>query len=168
MSEEACTNPLPVSPKPSGNDATVTHTHERPIKSLRFSDSVQLKHQEVFGYGSGTCENNMKAPQTPPKDTNSDNRSDIILKSTETSAIACTDIAAKSNTTKGSCAKFLRENPRFLNEPICHVLPNESSRSVGDCLSWRCSMESPSTVATTIHGKNKKPIRSARDHSNVQ
>lgn len=37
---------------------------------------------------------------------------------------------------KGLNAKFLRHNPRFINEPICHVLPNEISASVGDCMQW--------------------------------
>ena len=37
---------------------------------------------------------------------------------------------------KGLNAQFLRQNPRFVNEPICHVLPNEMSASVGDCMQW--------------------------------
>ena len=37
---------------------------------------------------------------------------------------------------KGSHAKFLYQNPRYLNEPICQMLPNENSRSVGACLNW--------------------------------
>jgi len=37
---------------------------------------------------------------------------------------------------KGLNAKFIRQNPRFINDPICHVLPNESSSSVHDCLHW--------------------------------
>lgn len=42
----------------------------------------------------------------------------------------------KTDVLKGSCAQFLRQNPRFLNEPICHLLPNETSRSVADCMQW--------------------------------
>ena len=37
---------------------------------------------------------------------------------------------------KGLNARFLRHNPRYINEPICHVLPNETSSSVQDCLQW--------------------------------
>ena len=40
----------------------------------------------------------------------------------------------KTGVLKGSCAQFLRQNPHFLNEPICHVLPNETSKSVADCM----------------------------------
>ena len=42
----------------------------------------------------------------------------------------------KPSVLKGSCAQFLRQNPRFLNEPLCHLLPNETSRSVADCMEW--------------------------------
>ena len=37
---------------------------------------------------------------------------------------------------KGLNASFLRHNPRHINEPVCHVLPNETSSSVQDCLQW--------------------------------
>ncbi len=37
---------------------------------------------------------------------------------------------------KGLNAMFLRQNPRFINEPIRHILPNEMSTSVEDCLHW--------------------------------
>ena len=37
---------------------------------------------------------------------------------------------------RGTHAQFLRENPRFLNDPICHVVPSETSRDVEECLSW--------------------------------
>lgn len=50
---------------------------------------------------------------------------------------------------RGTHAQFLRENPRFLNDPICHVVPSETSRDVEECLSWG--------VATT---RAKPPTRS--------
>lgn len=160
MSGESDNNP-PLSPTPSvGNDAiTTSHTHEKHIKSLRFSDSIEVRHQEIGSIGGTGKDTEAKTVQ---KATNSDSRSDIVLKkSTEANNIT----TAKSNI-KGTCAKFLRANPRFLNEPICQVLPNESSGSVSDCLSWSSSMDSVSIVATTIHDRNKKPVRASRDHSN--
>ena len=51
----------------------------------------------------------------------------------------------KTGVLKGSCAQFLRQNPRFLNEPICHVLPNETSRSVADCMQWTREEVPPAT-----------------------
>lgn len=51
---------------------------------------------------------------------------------------------------RGTHAQFLRENPRFLNDPICRVVPTETSRDVEECLSWG--------VATT---RAKPPTRSA-------
>lgn len=49
---------------------------------------------------------------------------------------------------KGMNAKFLRQNPRFINEPIRHILPNEMSTSVEDCLHWD-------------HGKDEGILRKA-------
>lgn len=37
---------------------------------------------------------------------------------------------------RGLNAQFLRHNPRYIHEPVCHVLPNETSSSVGECLVW--------------------------------
>ncbi len=45
--------------------------------------------------------------------------------------------------TKGSCAQFLRQNPRYINEPICQLLPNENGTSVRECLAWRASDGGP-------------------------
>eukprot|EP00731_Ephydatia_muelleri_P022095 Em0014g686a len=42
----------------------------------------------------------------------------------------------KTHTNKGTCAQFLRDNPRFLNEPIRYLLPGEKSTSVAECLEW--------------------------------
>lgn len=42
----------------------------------------------------------------------------------------------KQHTIKGTCAQFLRDNPRFLNEPIRYLLPSEKSNSVAQCLEW--------------------------------
>lgn len=39
-------------------------------------------------------------------------------------------------TTKGTRAKFLYENPRFINEPIRYVVPDKGAQSVGECLDW--------------------------------
>lgn len=160
MSVENHSNPA-LSPAPSvSDDATVTHTHEKSIKSLRFSESVTVKYQETSSVGGNSKDIEAKTAQ---KATNSDSRSDNVLK--KSAEANNTTTAAKSNT-KGTCAKFLRENPRFLNEPICQVLPNESSGSVGDCLSWSSSMDSVSIVATTIHDRNEKPVPPLRNHSN--
>lgn len=43
---------------------------------------------------------------------------------------------------KGVNAKFIRQNPRYINEPICHVLSNEISSSVEDCLQWSSQAKS--------------------------
>ena len=43
---------------------------------------------------------------------------------------------SKLMNTRGAHAQFLRENPRFLNDPICHVVPSETSKDVEECLSW--------------------------------
>lgn len=51
----------------------------------------------------------------------------------------------KPGTVKGTCAQFLRHNPRYINEPICHVLPNEQSTSMADCMHWT-QEDSHSTV----------------------
>ncbi len=160
MSGESDNTPS-LSPAPSVSiDATTTsHTHEKPIKSLRFSDSIEVKHQETGSVSGSSKDTEAKTAQ---KATNTDSRSDKVLKkSTE----ANNSTTAKSNV-KGTCAKFLRENPRFLNEPICQVLPNELSGSVGDCLSWSSSTDSVSIVATTIHDRNEKPVRASRDCPN--
>ncbi len=37
---------------------------------------------------------------------------------------------------KGLNAQFLRYNPRYMHEPVCHLLPNETSSCVGECLVW--------------------------------
>lgn len=44
--------------------------------------------------------------------------------------------STKQFTTKGSCARFLCQNPRFINEPIRHLLPEENSQSVSECMNW--------------------------------
>ena len=160
MSVENDSNPS-LSPAPSvSDDATATRTHEKAVKSLCFSESVAVKYQETSSIGGNSKDTEAKTTQ---KATNTDNRSGNVLKKpTEANN---TTVAANSNT-KGTCAKFLRENPRFLNEPICQVLPNESSSSVGDCLSWSSSADSASIVATTIHDRNEKSIRQSKNHSN--
>ena len=38
---------------------------------------------------------------------------------------------------KGTRAKFIRQNPRFINTPICQVLPCEGGKSVAECLEWK-------------------------------
>ena len=74
-----------------------------------------------------------------------------------------------SNVKKGTCAKFLRQNPRFINEPICQVLPNESSGSVGECLSWctptTTTADNLSTVSTTINGPSVEREKSSKCRS---
>ena len=40
------------------------------------------------------------------------------------------------NRIKGNHAQFLRENPRFLNDPISCILPNEGGRSVRESMDW--------------------------------
>jgi len=37
---------------------------------------------------------------------------------------------------KGSHARFLGQNPRYINEPVCQIRPNDGGYSVKDCLSW--------------------------------
>ena len=159
-----------LSPAPSvSDDATIaTHTRDKPIKSVHFDSSesaITVKHQEttsVCGISKDT------EAKTAEKATNTDSRSDNVLKkSREPNNTTTTRIGpAKGNNVKGTCAKFLRENPRFLNEPVCQVLPNESSGSVGNCLSWGSPMDSVSIVATTIHDRNEKPVRQSRNNSN--
>jgi hypothetical protein len=158
-----------LSPVPSvSDDATAAHTHEIPIKSVRFSSAestIAVKHQETSSVGGKGKDIEAK---TAEKATNSDSRSDNVLKKFREANNTTRSITepAKNNNVKGTCAKFLRENPRFLNEPVCHVLPNESSGSVGDCLSWSSPMDSVSIVATTIHDRNERPVQQSRNHSN--
>ena len=47
--------------------------------------------------------------------------------------------------TKGVRADFLRENARFLNEPICTIERNlpTSTSTVADCLRWNAAIDSP-------------------------
>lgn len=158
-----------LSPAPSVSDDTTiaTHAHDKPMKSVRFGSAestIAVKHQEtssVCGISKDT------EAKTAEQATNTDSRSDNVLKKSREANNTTTRTApAKNNNVKGTCAKFLRENPRFLNEPVCQVLPNESSGSVGDCLSWSSPMDSVSIVATTIHDRNEKPVRQSRNHSN--
>ena len=171
MSAENDNHPSKLSPTPSlSDDTTATHrqhAHKKPIKSIHFRESVSVRYQETTSSIGGNGKDT-EVKTAAQKATNTDSRSDNVLKKpTEASNNTATvTAAAKINTnTKGTCAKFLRENPRFLNEPVCQVLPNESSGSVGDCLSWGSSMDSVSIVATTIHNRNEKPVRPSRNHS---
>ncbi len=43
----------------------------------------------------------------------------------------------KPQNAKGVYARFLGENPRHLNEPVCQIRPSEGDYSVRDCLSWK-------------------------------
>ena len=43
----------------------------------------------------------------------------------------------RPNSNKGTIAVFLRENPRFLNEPICNLKSDEYCKEVSDCLVWK-------------------------------
>ncbi len=61
---------------------------------------------------------------------------------------------------KGTHAKFLYENPRFINEPIRYVLPDEGARSVGECMDWsegknEMYKRGQSTTNTTSTGDNE-------------
>ena len=38
---------------------------------------------------------------------------------------------------KGTRAKFIRQNPRFINNPICTIVPCEGGKSVAECLDWK-------------------------------
>ena len=158
-----------LSPAPSvSDDITIaTHIRDKPMKSVHFNSpesTIAIKHQEttsVCGISKDT------EAKTAEKATNTDSRSDNVLKKSREANNTTTHTGpAKSNNVKGTCAKFLRENPRFLNEPVCQVLPNESSGSVGDCLSWGSPMDSVSIVATTIHDRNEKPVQQSRNNSN--
>lgn len=67
----------------------------------------------------------------------------------------------KRATIKGSYAKFNRENPRFINEPISHVTSDETWESVQDCFEWsaieqKCSRQS-------VQGAAKRPGTSCED-----
>ena len=44
-----------------------------------------------------------------------------------------------SGNNKGTVAKFLRENPRFINEPICNLVSSDNCSEVKDCLAWKQS-----------------------------
>ncbi len=71
--------------------------------------------------------------------------------------------AGRKTTIKGSRAKFLYENPRFINEPIRYVVPDKGAQSVGECLDWS-EMENevlmpkqslPNTTASTSAGDSQ-------------
>lgn len=145
--------------------STPESSHDKPFKSVHFSDStgescVEAKSRDGCNAIGRGCDTEAKSPL---KDTNTDKRSVNILNS----RVDTNSMAAKSNVKKGTCAKFLRQNPRFVNEPICQVLPNESSASVGECLSWATptSDKNPFTVTTSINGQTDNQEKPSKSHS---
>ena len=147
MSDTVCHEPPPT----SGKDAPTPP--DKPGKSVHFSNlnkKDNLLQREVNG-----CEK-VEAKTAPKNDTtnNRDNRSLTVVNRRPADSIHI----------KGTCAKFLRQNPRFINESVCHVLPNEYSASVGECMSWSSSSDSVSTVGTTIHDRYKPEVKSSQGH----
>lgn len=71
--------------------------------------------------------------------------------------------SVKRATIKGSCAKFNRENPRFINEPISHVTSEETWDSVQDCFEWsaieqKCSRQSVEGAAKRLGNREDKEM----------
>lgn len=142
----------PTHQAPLSLDAKTT-TPDKTFKSLRFSESTEERYWEANNSGDTEA-------KSSPKDANSDNRLASVMKRT-------VELTTKNNI-KGTCARFLRQNPRFVNEPICQVLPNEHSASVGECLSWSASTDSLPTVSTTINGSADMPTGSPKARSDKQ
>ena len=152
--------PSTESPATSGEGAT---TPAKPVKRVQFGSPPPTAggaEEENNNHRQNPTRAENVEGKTPSKDTtNTDNRSPSVVKRSQTYS---------STHIKGTCAKFLRQNPRFINEPVCHVLPNEYSASVGACMSWSTSADSVSRVATTIQDRyeatNKE--KSPTGHSN--
>ena len=53
---------------------------------------------------------------------------------------------------KGTRAKFIRQNPRFINSPICQMDPGSGGKSVAECLDWREEGRSGATLRQAGHG----------------
>ena len=73
-------------------------------------------------------------------------------------------MAAKERVMEGKhgiseCAHFLRENPRFFNEPICTVEDNSAS-NVADCLEWNYATTRVHSVAHSVGQACRKPVTS--------
>lgn len=126
-----------------GPSSSIAVTSDKPSKSVHFSSSIDEKSD--CSRSSGDVGGEDTEAKTPSKDTNSDSRSVNVMNRT-------VETTTKTNI-KGTCAKFLRQNPRFINEPICRVFPNEYSTSVGECLSWQtASTNSTSATSASIDG----------------
>jgi hypothetical protein len=76
---------------------------------------------------------------------------------------------------KGTRAKFIRQNPRFINSPICQVMPCEGGKSVAECLEWkeeetgrspspRPASPQSTTPNSTIRQDYRPPSPSSRPH----
>ena len=132
----------------ASSSGSAAFTDINPVKSVHFKHDNDGRRQESPCSGSnaisGDTDVNTEA-KTSPKYTNTDNRSANVINGE-------VEATAMKSTVKGTCAKFLRQNPRFINEPICQVLPNESSRSVGDCLRWQTTSKS-NTMSTVTNGR---------------
>ena len=128
-----------------GPSSGIAMTPDQPSKSVHFSSSIDERSDcSRSNANVGGADSEAK---TLSKETNSDSRSVNIMNRT-------VETTTKTNI-KGTCAKFLRQNPRFINEPICRVLPNEYSTSVGECLSWRdASTNSTSNTSASIDGSD--------------
>lgn len=79
-----------------------------------------------------------------------------------------TNSSQPSNSAKGQCAQFLRHNPRFINEPICQVLPNESSTSVAECLQWNHHHATHTEPSENTHKKTDVRGPESTSHSDYQ
>ena len=154
------------SPPTSGKGAT-SDSPDKPVKRVQFGSpppgagaggEERNRQQRGAMAAANPARENVEG-KTPSKDTtNTDSRSLSVVNRSQTNS---------STLIKGTCAKFLRQNPRFINEPICHVLPNEYSASVGACMSWSTSADSVSRVATTIQDRYEATtVKLSTGHSN--
>lgn len=61
--------------------------------------------------------------------------------------MATLEVVKRGANVRGTRATFIRDNPRFVNEPIQRLLPGEDGEDVASCLQWRNNVEA-SSVST--------------------
>lgn len=57
--------------------------------------------------------------------------------------MATLQVVKRGANVRGTRATFIRDNPRFVNEPIQRLLPGEDGVDVASCLQWESDASSP-------------------------
>ena len=117
MSEEESSAGKVVSPSPSQESVP-----QLPAKSGSPTKAAVSVHSQTTTARSAT------PPPPDPSNTPANAAADIVIPGPHFERLHF-----KS---KGSHARFLGQNPRYINEPVCQIRPNDGGYSVKDCLSW--------------------------------